>query len=185
MKKTAILFFFLVVFLGCDESKISSIQNEKIDSINVKTFFQKNSLCDLTLAKGFDTINPQIIPWATDTANPYAESYIIDGKRLMIIQSLKQIEFKDSSRLYYFNNKKLKTIRLINDSLDFNFNEVILDYGNKSKNIFKKGTQILLCNEPTTWTGLANQYRFIQLFDLSSYTCYECFTNYYSCFRKK
>ncbi len=184
MKKTAIVFFFQVVFLSCKESKVPLIQNEKIDSINAKTFFQKISLCDLTLAKGFDTIHPQIIPWATDTANPYTESYIIDGKRLMIIQTLKQTESKDSLRLYFFNNKKLKTIRLINDSLDFNFNEVILDYGDKSKNIFKKGSQILLCNEPTTWTGLANQYRFIQLFDLNSYTCYECFANYYSCLKK-
>ena len=152
-----------------------------VDTLNSEQFLAGRNVCSLALAADFREIKPPMVPWATDTADPFSESYLIDGKKLKIIQPLKRFDFPDSFRRYSYDGKAIKVIRILFDSLRFNFNNIALDYGDVPKDVFQKDTHVLLRNEPMGWSGSANTYRFIQLFDFKKLICYEFFVNYYAC----
>jgi hypothetical protein len=154
----------------------------KVDSITVQQFLNGRKLCDIALARGFHPIQPQMEPWATNPVDTFVESYVINGKWLTISQPLKRPEnIKDSARIYTYDNKRMTTVRVIIDSLHFNFNKVTFDYGSFPQNVFRRKNVVLLKNPPMTWCGLANRYKFIQMFDLNSMTCYEMLADEYSC----
>jgi len=178
------------VFLGI--TILTACQSDKrlpdyiqVDTLTADKFFSTESICDFAVARNYRVIAPQIIAWATDSADLTAESYIINGKRLTIFQPLKRFDIQDSARRYSYGKSAIRTVRVIIDTLNFNFNNIAFDYGTIPKNVFQKGNFILLRNEPTDWSGLANRYSFIQLFDLTKLVCYEFFVDYYSCAGKE
>lgn len=175
------IFSLSVMFLSNCKNINSSSTSIQVDTISSKQFLADRNICDMALANNFKAIKPQMVPWATDPKDPYSESYFIDGKKLTILQPLKRFDLPDSNRRYFYDGKEIKTVRVLFDSLKFNFTNITFDYGDSPQNIFQNENSILLRNEPVDWTGLANKYRFIQLFDLRKMICYEFFVNYYTC----
>lgn len=100
---------------------------------------------------------------------------------MTILQPLKRFDLPDSNRRYLYDGKEITTTRVLFDSLNFDFNNITFDYGNSPQNIFQNESWILLRNQPVAWNGLANRYRFVQLFDLKKMICYEFFVDYYKC----
>ncbi|CAN5685598.1 hypothetical protein BH10BAC3_BH10BAC3_38800 [soil metagenome] len=153
----------------------------RVDTLSSQEFLADKNLCGIVLANGFKEIRPQMVPWATDTSDPYSETYLIDGMKLKILQPLKRFDLPDSNRVYFYDGRLLNVVRVLFDSLKFNFNNVTIDYGYSAKNVFQNAKYVLLRNEPVAWSGLANRYRFIQLFDFKKAICYELFVDYYAC----
>lgn len=174
----------ILFFSNCKNTKGFST-SVQVDTLSQKQFFADKNICDIALANNFKEIKPQMVPWATDPNDPYSESYFIEGKKLTILQPLKRFDIPDSIRRYFYDGKEIKTIRVLSDSLEFDFNNITIDYDYSPQNIFQNGSCILLRNEPVDWTGSTNQYRFIQLFDLKKMICYEFFVNYYACLNKQ
>ncbi|MCU7549224.1 hypothetical protein OCK74_08860 [Chitinophagaceae bacterium LB-8] len=180
MIKIWILLLSMLGISGCKQGTILTVPAQ-VDSLSSMQFLSDKNICSLALARDFREISPPMVPWATDPNDPYSESYMIDGKKLTIIQPLKRFDLPDSNRRYFYEGKAIKITRVLFDSLKFNFNDISFDYGYSPQNIFQKDNYILLRNEPVNWTGSANTYRFIQLFDLKKFVCNEFFVNYYAC----
>jgi hypothetical protein len=180
MSRIGILVFFSTILCSC-KGLPKATAFPKTDTVNVEQLFIDTNICNFVLANDFKEIKPSMISWAEDPNDPYSESYIINNGRLKIWQPLKRLDLPDSNRRYFYADKPIRSVRVLIDSLKFNFNNISLDYGYESKNIFQQGNFVLLRNEPVTWNGLANRYRFIQLFDLKKLICYEFFANYYGC----
>ena len=177
-----ICIFSLSVMFFSDCKNIKKISTSvPVDTISSKQFLAGRNICEVAIANNFKEIKPPMVPWATDLKDPYSESYFIDGKKLTILQPLKRFDLPDSNRRYFYDGKEIKTVRVLFDSLKFNFNSVTFDYGYSPQNIFRNKNSILLRNEPADWSGLIGQYRFIQLFDLRKMICYDFFVNYYAC----
>jgi len=171
----------VIVFFSCNNPSNNNNNSFLVDTLNSRQFLGDSNICSLALASSFKEIKPQMISWATDSKDPYSESYLINGKKLTILQPLKRFDMPDSNRRYFYDEKPIKTIRVLFDSLRFNFNDVTFDYGYSPENVFQNGNYLLLRNEPVAWCGLANRYSFIQLFDLDKLICYEFFVDYYAC----
>lgn len=181
MKKILLLLLIVLFTISC--SPIDSEGTNKnivIDTITLKDFLIEKTLYDIISHKDVKKITPAIIPWATDMDDPYSESFILNNKRLKIIQPLKVPGNNDSIRRYFIDNQELTIKRIITDTLNFNFNSIIIDYGYTSDNVFQSKDFYIFINLPIGWNGLANQYRFVQLIDIDKLTCYELFLNYYS-----
>ena len=168
----------------------------KIDSMSFDSFMQQYS--NVFICNDMDTIYPEMVGWAQDSLDIYAEAYNINGLLLKIYQPLKIDTFSYfENRIYFYGGERLKTVRVIRDSIDFfdfnlekpiiekiaiepfYFDSIFIDYGYSSENVYQKGEFITLINAPSDWCGLANQYRFVQFFDLKNMVCYELFINYY------
>jgi hypothetical protein len=152
-----------------------------VDSLRFKRVVGGSNICDLVLANDFKEIKPSMISWATDLDDPYSESYIINNDSLKIWQPLKRFDLPDSNRRYFYKGKAIRTVRVLIDSLEFNFNNISIDYGYEPRDIYQNGSYVLLRNEPVSWCGTANRFRFMQLFDLNDLVCYEFFADYYAC----
>lgn len=177
-----IYIFSLSVMFFSDCKNIKSYSTSiQVDTISSTQFLADRNICDVALAKNFKAIKPQMVPWATDPKDPYSESYFIDGKKLTILQPLKRFDLPDSNRRYFYDDKEIKTVRVLFDSLKFNFNTVSFDYGYSPQNVYQNKDFVILRNESADWSGLIGQYRFIQLFDFKKLVCYEFFVNYYAC----
>ena len=182
MKIKSFLYSVVLFLLGSCNNRTNTSYVVEVDSISVKQFLNGGQLCHVALAKGFHEIKPEMEAWATNPIDTFVESYIINGKRLTISQPLKRPEyFQDSARHYTYDMKTFKTIRVLIDSLPFNFNDVTFDYGGFPLNVFQNDTAVLFKNQPLGWCGLANRYKFIQLFDLRKMICFEMFVDEYSC----
>lgn len=169
-------------FFGCRQINMVSLSFQA-DSLNSAQFLGNKNICSIVLADSFQEIKPMMVPWATDTSDLYSESYFINGIKLKILQPLKRFDLPDSNRRYIYGDRNIKVVRVLFDSLKFDFNTVSIDYGYSPKNVFQNKNYVLLRNEPVSWSGLANQYCFVQLFDLQKFVCYEFFANYDACLK--
>lgn len=183
MKRYYIIVILTLFLLNCNRSsqKVNvNFNNNQVDSISINVFTKNKKLNYYVL--DLDTIHPKSIGWAQNPNDIYVEGFYINNKELKIYQPNKIDTIEDSklkNRLYLYDNEKIKTIRVITDSLNFNFNNIVINYDD-SNEIFKKGNFIILINEPAGWCGTANQYRFVQIFDLRKFICYELFINFYA-----
>jgi hypothetical protein len=176
------LLFFLFECRSANNTRILKISDYSCDTITANDFFNKNEY--KYFIENLDTIHPKMYGWAYDLSDRFTESYIINNKNLsiyqpLIVDTIKYNKTKLKGRYYFYDDKQLKTIRILVDSLDFNFDSVFFDYGYTSDNIYKKDNFIILINEPMGWCGSANQYAFFQVFDLNNSICYEFFENIY------
>lgn len=180
-------FFNTIVFcliLSCNNKKVytvvrnNNMSNFKISNID-SISFEKFQNDEFNIYKQIlFQIRPQMFGWAYDKKDRYTESYLINNRKLKIFQPLKVDTIpitKNIYRKYLYANKEFKTTRVISDSLSFDFDKIVIDYGYNSDNIYDNNGKIILINEPTDWTGTSNQYRFVQVFDFNKLTCYELF----------
>ena len=69
-----------------------------------------------------------------------------------------------------YDNKKIKTIRVVSDSLDVNVDNLTFSYS-KGDRVFRKGNFIILISQPLGWCGKSNQYAFLLIFDIEKLIC--------------
>ena len=136
-------------------------------------FLLDKNICYYALAESLEEIvKPEVIR---------EEDYItqrikIDNENLKILQD-------STDRYYLYAEKAFKINRILIDSLSgdfFNFDNIELSW-DLGTEIYEKDRYVLMRSSDLRWCGLANQYRFIQFFDLKNMECYEFFVNYYSC----
>jgi|GEM_PF-472752 len=180
------ILFVLLIMLSCrnsgKERKMVKVDfdNNPVDSVNSDVFFKKNKLEYFLL--GLDTLHSKHIGWAQDPCDLYLEGVYIDNKLLKIYQPYKIDTIshpeKTKNRLYIYNGKRIRTTRIIIDSLKFYFDDVFFQLD--SPEIYRKDSFIIWMDQPAGWCGLANQYEFIAIFDLKRLRCYETLINLYS-----
>jgi hypothetical protein len=156
----------------------SNIQTKSIEIIYIyhnskNDFLLGKDICYYALADSLDEIiNSEVIR----EEDYITQKMMIDDKNLEIVQD-------SSIRYYLYNNQTFRIKRILIDSLlsdFFNFDDRVLSW-DLGTNIYKKDKYVLMRSSDLRWCGLANQYKFIQFFDLENMQCYEFFVNYYSC----
>jgi hypothetical protein len=138
-----------------------------------ENFLLGKNICYYALA---DSLEEIVEPEVIREEDYITQRIMIDNKNLKIIQD-------STNRHYLYSEKVFKINRISIDSLSgdfFNFDnlEISWDLGT---DIYKRDQYVLMRSSDLRWCGSANQYRFMQFFDLNNMECYEFFVNYYSC----
>lgn len=79
MYRIGILYLIVISITNCKDTR-GSLTFVSVDTISAKQFLSNKNICDLAIAKNFSEIKPKMVPWATDTNDPYSESYFIGEK---------------------------------------------------------------------------------------------------------
>ena len=171
-------FFILTTLIVCHSCVLNNKQPFEIKKAYIypnsdNNFVLGKNICYYALADSFGRIIEQE---AIREEDCITQKIIIDNNNLKIIQD-------STNRYYLYAEKVFKINRILIDSLScdfFNFDNLELSW-DLDTDIYKKDNYVLIRSSDLRWCGLANQYRFMQLFDLKNMLCYEFFVNYYSC----
>jgi hypothetical protein len=159
----------------CENNKqVLGVEKTYIYPNSEKDFLLGKNICYYALADSFgEVIDPNKVIREEDYIT---QKIMIDDRNLQIVQD-------STNRYYLYDEQPFKINRILIDSLSgnfFNFDNLELSW-DLGTSIYKKNKSVLMISSDLRWCGLANQYRFIQFFDLKNMVCYEFFVNYYSC----
>lgn len=146
---------------------------------NLQNILFEKDICYFAKHENFKKIAPEKIWHREELTNTLIEGFILPDS-LQIFQAEERGKDNSIERWYKYKNKILKTTRIKIDSLNFDFNTILIDY-TASEEVYQKDNLILLINQPMGWSGLSNKFRFVQLFDLTDKKCYEFWVDIYSC----